>query len=63
MEQGKFVGKSLNQVKCSLDELNNVVLEGTNSQDSLRRLRKALIDINEEVNMLKNVIQLDMRNK
>ena len=60
MEQGEFVCKSLSQVRSSLDELQSVVQNGDSNQDSLRRLRQALLDINEEVNLLKNVIQLDV---
>jgi hypothetical protein len=48
----------VNEVKSSLDELQNVICGDSCSTDSLIRLTRALKDINEEVNMLRTVIQI-----
>ncbi len=49
---------SVNEVKSSLDELQSVIGEDSCSVDSLERLTRALNDINEEVNLLRTVIQI-----
>ena len=59
MERQVKVGCRVNEVKCSLDELQNVVRGDGCSTDSLIRLMRALQDINEEVNMLRTVIQIN----
>jgi len=48
----------VNEVKSSLDELQNVIGGDGCSADSLIRLSRALKDINEEVNMLRTVVQI-----
>jgi hypothetical protein len=58
MEHQLKTGKSVNEVKTSLDELQNVIGSDACSTDSLIRLTRALKDINEEVNMLRTVIQI-----
>ncbi|NQZ22722.1 MAG: hypothetical protein HRT53_11765 [Colwellia sp.] len=58
MEHQLNTGKSVNEVKSSLDDLQNVIGGDNCSADSLIRLTRALKDINEEVNMLRTVIQI-----
>mgnify|MGYP000594067021 CR=1 FL=1 len=58
MEHQLKTGSGVNEVKSSLDELQNVIGGDGCSADSLNRLTNALKDINEEVNMLRTVIQI-----
>jgi hypothetical protein len=58
MESKMKIGCSVNDVKCSLDKLQNVIGGDCCSSDSLIRLTRVLQDINEEVNMLRTVIQI-----
>jgi len=58
MEHHLKTGESVNEVKSSLDDLQNVIGGDSCSADSLIRLTRALKDINEEVNMLRTVIQI-----
>ncbi len=58
MEHQLQTGNSVNEVKSSLDELQNVIGGDGCSTDSLNRLTNALEDINEEVNMLRTIIQI-----
>lgn len=57
MESKVKFRRGVNKVKFSLDELQDVMSESNSSVDSLIRLTRALQDINEEVNMLRNAIQ------
>ena len=59
MEYQIKTGCSVNEVKSSLDALQNVIGGDSCSADSLIRLTRALKDINEEVNMLSTVIQIN----
>lgn len=52
------VGFSVEQLKESLDCLQNSVDNTQCSVDSLMRLSKALKDINEEVDLLRTVMQI-----
>jgi hypothetical protein len=58
MEHQIKTNSSVNEVKSSLDELQSVIGGDSCSADSLIRLTRALKDINEEVNMLRTVIQI-----
>jgi len=60
MESKVKIHCDVSKVKFSLDELQNVIGEGSCSSDSLLRLTRALQDINEEVNLLRNVIQINL---
>ncbi|WP_286267210.1 hypothetical protein [Thalassotalea atypica] len=51
-------GNRVSQVKNSLDQLQNSLFEDECSDESMMRLSKALNDINEEVMLLKNMMQL-----
>jgi len=57
MKNNKKNTFSMTHVKSSLDDLQFLIQEDNCSGDSLRRLSQALKDINEEINMLKTVIQ------
>jgi hypothetical protein len=59
MENNKKNTLSVDQVKNSLDSLQNIIHDESCSHDSLRRLSQALKDINDEINTLKAVIQVD----
>ena len=61
MESKIKINGGVDKVKFSLDELQNVIGEGCCSKDSLVRLTRALQDINEEVNMLRTVIQINSK--
>ncbi len=61
MESRIKINSDVSKVKFELDELQNVIDEGSCSSDSLIRLTRALQDINEEVNLLRNVIQLNLK--
>lgn len=63
MEPTRYIGVSVNEVKCSLDDLQSTLFKDKYSQDSLLRLRQALKDINEEVNMLRTAMQIGMNKK
>jgi hypothetical protein len=58
MEPKKHIGRKVRDVKNSLDDLQSFVSEDECSKDSLFRLSRALKDINEEVDMLRNVMQI-----
>lgn len=58
MEKQSKTGSSVREVQHSLDKLQESVYQVEYSEDSLLRLNKALKDINEEVNLLRNIIQL-----
>ncbi len=49
---------SVAEVKSSLDDIQSIVLNERCSHETLTRLRCALAEINEEVNMLSNVMQM-----
>ena len=61
MENNKNNTFNVSQVKSSLDDLQNQIQDDDCSGDSLRRLSQALKDINEEINMLKAVIQVGVK--
>ncbi|NQZ82569.1 MAG: hypothetical protein HRT52_16290 [Colwellia sp.] len=61
MENNKNNTFNVSQVKSSLDDLQNLIQDDDCSGDSLRRLSQALKDINEEINMLKAVIQVGVK--
>jgi hypothetical protein len=61
MERKIKINSGVNSVKFSLDELQDVIGEGGCSTDSLARLTNALQDINEEVNMLRTIIQINSK--
>ncbi len=52
------VSTRVGQVKSSLDQLQNCLLDDEYSEESIKRLGRALSDMNEEVQLLKNLIQL-----
>lgn len=54
---------SVTEAKNSSDDIQSIVLSDRCSHETLTRLRYALADINEEVNMLNNVIQMETINK
>lgn len=58
MKSQGVIGLSVDEVKMSLDDLQLIVANESCSHDSLRKLRSALADINEEVNLLSNVMQI-----
>lgn len=58
MERNLRIGRKVKQVKDSLDQLQDVLIDENYSDDSLLRLSKALKDINEEVDMLTTVMQI-----
>jgi len=57
MKNNKKNTFNMTHVKNSLDDLQCLIQDDKYSGDSLRRLSEALKDINEEINMLKTVIQ------
>ncbi|MEW6982793.1 hypothetical protein AAD001_09105 [Colwelliaceae bacterium 6471] len=61
MEKQFKVGSNVREVQHSLDKLQESVYQVEYSEDSLMRLNQALKDINEEVNLLRNIIQLHTR--
>ena len=61
MESKIKINSDVNKVKSSLDKIQDVIGEGCCSTDSLVRLTSALQDINEEVNMLRNIIQINSK--
>ena len=58
MERNLRIGRKVKQVKDSLDQLQDVLIDENYSDDSLLRLSRALKDINEEVDMLTTVMQI-----
>lgn len=63
MEPQGAIQLSVKEVKTALDDLQFIVSNETCSHDSLNKLRNALSDINEEVNLLTNVMQMNMTSK
>lgn len=61
MAQVVNVGDSVSQLKDSLDSLQSSIHSDQYSSDALLRLNRALRDIDEEVNMLRNVMQINDR--
>jgi len=45
------------KILSSIDELEDAVLNDNHANESLLRLSRALKDINEEVNLMKSIIQ------
>ncbi|MCJ8320505.1 MAG: hypothetical protein MJK12_12780 [Colwellia sp.] len=45
------------KIQNSLNELEDAVLNDNHANESLLRLSRALKDINEEVNLMKSIIQ------
>lgn len=62
MERNLRIGRKVKQVKDSLDQLQDVLIDENYSDDSLLRLSRALKDINEEVDMLTTVMQIGHQN-
>ena len=60
MEKATKIGIKVQQAQRSLDDLKSTVYHVEHSDDSLNRLNQALKDINEEVNLLRNIIQLNV---
>lgn len=58
MAHNNVIDFSVDQVKSSLDELNNSLTDDGHSTDALIRLSKALREINEEVHLLQNIMQV-----
>ena len=58
MERVTPIGQNVRQVKDSLDQLQEMLIDENYSDDSLLRLSRALKDINEEVDMLTTVMQI-----
>ena len=58
MERSPSIKYKVKQVKNSLDDLQNVLIDENYSDDSLLRLSRALKDINDEVDMLTTVMQI-----
>ncbi|MCO4799782.1 MAG: hypothetical protein KC484_11220 [Colwelliaceae bacterium] len=58
MERSPSIRHKVKQVKSSLDDLQNVLVDDNYSDDSLLRLSRALKDINDEVDMLTTVMQI-----
>ena len=63
MKSKGAINLSLAEVKNSLDDIESIVLSESCSNETLTRLKYALADINEEVNMLSNVMQMETTNK
>ncbi|MDG1750901.1 MAG: hypothetical protein P8I03_04470 [Thalassotalea sp.] len=63
MEHQLEIGHEVRQVKDSLDNLQDVLIDENYSDDSLLRLSRALKDINEEVDMLTTVMQIGRMQK
>lgn len=62
MKSQGAINISVAEVKSSLDDIQSIVLNESCSHETLMRLRYALADINEEVNMLSNVMQMETTN-
>ncbi len=52
------LGSRVHQVKTSLDELHHSFHKDEYSDETLLRLGRALHDMNEELQLLRNIIQL-----
>ncbi len=63
MKSNGTIDKSVAEVKSSLDDIQSIVLNDSCSHETLKRLRHALADINEEVGMLNNVMQMEAASK
>lgn len=57
MEQLFKRGVNLKKIQNSMDDLENLLHKEDHANESMQRLSQALRDINEEVNLMKNMIQ------
>jgi len=57
MEQLFKRGVNLKKIQTSVDDLENILHKEDHANESLVRLSQALRDINEEVNLMKTMIQ------
>jgi hypothetical protein len=63
MKSEGSISISVAGVKNSLDDIQSIVLSKSCSHETLTRLKFALADINEEVNILSNVMQMETTNE
>ena len=61
MEKKTKIGINVRHVQHSLADLQSTVYQTESTDDSLNRLNQALKDINEEVHLLRSLMQLNVR--
>ncbi len=57
MEQLFKRSANLKKIQSSVNELDDILYKDDHAKESLMRLSRALKDINEEVNLMKSMIQ------